>query len=61
MLGPLGQVAVEGEVYRGGFGVPREHQGGCTRRLPEERDEGGHEGACAGDEGEEGGPGPPRV
>ena len=24
---PLGQMAVEGEVYRGGFGVPGEHQG----------------------------------
>ena len=25
--GPLGQMAAEGEVYRGGFGFPRVHQG----------------------------------
>ena len=32
---------------------------GIRRKLPEERDESWHEGAGAGDEGEEGRPGPP--
>ena len=61
--GSLVQVAVEGEVYRGGVGLPRRYQGtrvGCisTRRKPPEegRDEGWGE-SSAGDEGEEGGPG----
>ena len=37
--GPLGQMAVVGEVYRGGFGVPREHQ--CRVHQHQEEASGG--------------------
>ena len=60
--GPLGQVALEGEVHRGGLVFLRSTRVGCIstrRKLPEERDEGWHEGAGAGGEGKEGEPGPP--
>ena len=53
---------MEVELCRGCFTVLEETRVGCIstrRKLPEERDGGGHGGAGSGDEGEEGGPGPP--
>ena len=63
--GPLWQVAVEGDVYGGSLAFLGSTRVGCIsvrRRVPEEAAEAGDmTGSSSGDEGEESGPGPPRM